>query len=367
MNDQRHLAHLLIINIRVTVLGISGSVPAHATLAQLSAAAPHVFGPHLTVNFTPHQPENPSTTWEGASETTPASSFGAVLREFGACGGLALMAARLPRPRPAPLPAPRPARPDHDDWVKLDDPYEEVVELGVGSGSSSSDEASCGGVPPHALLALGLLLKLPGYAAALLDEGARAVHLLRLLLGVTHDEDGRSIVVGGTNGSGSWSLGTLPFVVVARQLEASPLDSARGVALRRALLTSGTVRLLLACLAVFTHHHEADGDSIPPWWLLTSGTVRLLLVCLAVFTHHHEADGDNSQGSNGSGKTEAEKSQLYWAKGTGFGTGSTQQSWNVEQALVRQRTEEHHATALMQVCAGRLTRESLSERAGSTQ
>lgn len=44
-----------------------------------------------------------------------------------------------------------------------------------------------------------------------------------------------------------------------------------------------------------------------------------------------------------------EKGQLYWAKGTGFGTGSTQQSWNVEQALVRQRTEEEHVTVLMQV------------------
>lgn len=58
----------------------------------------------------------------------------------------------------------------------------------------------------------------------------------------------------------------------------------------------------------------------------------------------------NSQASNGSsgGKSE-EKSQLYWAKGTGFGTGSTQQSWNVEQALVRQRTEEEHVTVLLQV------------------
>lgn len=57
----------------------------------------------------------------------------------------------------------------------------------------------------------------------------------------------------------------------------------------------------------------------------------------------------NGQGSNGStGKTE-DKSQLYWAKGTGFGTGSTQQSWNVEQALVRQRTEEEHVTVLLQV------------------
>lgn len=59
----------------------------------------------------------------------------------------------------------------------------------------------------------------------------------------------------------------------------------------------------------------------------------------------------NSQGSNGSGggTGKEEKSQLYWAKGTGFGTGSTRQSWNVEQALVRQRVEEEHVTQLLQV------------------
>lgn len=68
---------------------------------------------------------------------------------------------------------------------------QEVVELAVTSGSNGPDESTCTGVPAHALIALGLLLKLPGYADALLDEGARAVHLLRLLLGVTHDEEGR--------------------------------------------------------------------------------------------------------------------------------------------------------------------------------
>lgn len=40
---------------------------------------------------------------------------------------------------------------------------------------------------------------------------------------------------------------------------------------------------------------------------------------------------------------------MYWAKGTGFGTGSTQQSWNVEQALLRQKSEEEHVTVLLQV------------------
>lgn len=62
----------------------------------------------------------------------------------------------------------------------------------MSSASSALGEDSwSGGVPAHALGALGLLLKLPRYAAALLDEGARAAHLLRLLLGVAHDEDGR--------------------------------------------------------------------------------------------------------------------------------------------------------------------------------
>lgn len=44
-----------------------------------------------------------------------------------------------------------------------------------------------------------------------------------------------------------------------------------------------------------------------------------------------------------------DKSHMYWAKGTGFGTGSTQQSWDVEQALMRQKSEEEHVTVLLQV------------------
>lgn len=42
---------------------------------------------------------------------------------------------------------------------------------------------------------------------------------------------------------------------------------------------------------------------------------------------------------------------VRYGVGTGFGTGSTQQSWNVEQALLRQRSEEEHVTVLLQVLA----------------
>lgn len=48
--------------------------------------------------------------------------------------------------------------------------------------------------------------------------------------------------------------------------------------------------------------------------------------------------------------TTEEKSQNYWAKGTGFGTGSTTSSWDAEHALLRQKSEEEHVTCLLQVC-----------------
>lgn len=41
----------------------------------------------------------------------------------------------------------------------------------------------------------------------------------------------------------------------------------------------------------------------------------------------------------------------YWAKGTGFGTGSTSSGWDVEQAMLKQKAEEEHVTCLLQVRA----------------
>lgn len=66
----------------------------------------------------------PGPMWEGAGGAEGGCAGGVVLREFGQSGGLALVAARLPRPHVAPAPPPAPAHPHDLDWVKLDDPYE---------------------------------------------------------------------------------------------------------------------------------------------------------------------------------------------------------------------------------------------------
>ena len=46
--------------------------------------------------------------------------------------------------------------------------------------------------------------------------------------------------------------------------------------------------------------------------------------------------------------TTAEQRQ-FWAKGTGFGTGSTQSNFNAEELLKKRQTEEEHVSALLYV------------------
>ena len=67
---------------------------------------------------------------------------------------------------------------------------------------------------------------------------------------------------------------------------------------------------------------------------------------------HQQMPGPPTQPTGigqGPGATGEKGSQSYWAKGTGFGTGSTSSGWNVEQALIRQKAEEEHVTCLLKV------------------
>lgn len=44
-----------------------------------------------------------------------------------------------------------------------------------------------------------------------------------------------------------------------------------------------------------------------------------------------------------------QKNNLYWAKGTGFGTGSTIQHWDAEKTMMQQKMEEEHVTCIMEI------------------
>ncbi|XP_076283788.1 BIR repeat containing ubiquitin-conjugating enzyme isoform X2 [Lasioglossum baleicum] len=245
---------------------------------------------------------------------------------FSAGGGLAILARHLPlvypdSRRPPPVAEKTPSSEQtYTDWVKIEDSDNGYDILEEGGGSASSPQASSLApyVPPHSLAAFGLFLRLPGYAEVLLRHRKRAQCLLRLALGVSDDGEGGDVL------TSPWaaSLPTLPFQVLRQVLDATPLNTDDGVLLRKTTIEVGAMLLLLNCLAIFTHQTTQNENA--------------------------EQNGGGIQGEAGCSE---DNSHLYWAKGTGFGTGSTQQSWNIEQALLRQRSEEEHVTVLLQVLA----------------
>ncbi|KAL3288526.1 hypothetical protein HHI36_002967 [Cryptolaemus montrouzieri] len=281
---------------------------------------------HLTVAHSKnseekHQNGSSSSSNSGGSNNEPNNSltkhqsYSSALQVFSSMGGLALLAQHLPTVYPEtvrPPPTEKMATEQSDsEWIKVEDCDDIYEDETVGSGSPSKTSGMVSNVPPHSLTAFGLFLRLPGYAEILLKDMKEALCLLRLVLGVTDDGEGGDIFQSPVANS----LPTLPFEVLRKLYDSTKLNTDDGRLLRRISINSGVVHLLLACLGIFTH--------MTP----------------------------NSDKEGGKDGTKEERAQLYWAKGTGYGTGSTQQSWNVEQALLKQRSEEEHVTILLQVLA----------------
>ncbi|XP_061767077.1 baculoviral IAP repeat-containing protein 6 isoform X1 [Nerophis ophidion] len=285
-----------------------------------------------------------ASTDETLLETHPIQS---PLQVFAGMGGLALIAERLPMLYPdviqqvsAPVVPPatqeKPKDTDQFEWVTIEQSGELVYEAPESiatepppinkqqsqtSSSSSSSVQTMSPIPAHSLAAFGLFLRLPGYAEVLLKERKHAQCLLRLVLGVTDDGEGSHIL----QSPSANVLPTLPFHVLRALFSSTPLTTDDGVLLRRMALEIGAIHLILACLSALSHHAPRNPNA--------------------------NSNVSEPQMSSCHGGGTSEEQQLYWAKGTGFGTGSTASGWDVEQALTKQRLEEEHVTCLLQVLA----------------
>ncbi|XP_029377805.1 baculoviral IAP repeat-containing protein 6 isoform X4 [Echeneis naucrates] len=285
-----------------------------------------------------------AATDESLLETNPIQS---PLQVFAGMGGLALIAERLPMLYPDVIqqvstpvvPSATQEKPkdsDQFEWVTIEQSGELVYEApesiatepppmnkqqSQSSSSSSSSVQTMSPIPAHSLAAFGLFLRLPGYAEVLLKERKHAQCLLRLVLGVTDDGEGSHIL----QSPSANVLPTLPFHVLRALFSSTPLTTDDGVLLRRMALEIGAIHLILACLSALSHHAPRNPNA--------------------------STSVSEPQMSSCHGGGTSEEQQLYWAKGTGFGTGSTASGWDVEQALTKQRLEEEHVTCLLQVLA----------------
>nr|XP_047903700.1 baculoviral IAP repeat-containing protein 6 isoform X6 [Anser cygnoides] len=270
---------------------------------------------------------------ESLLETCPIQS---PLQVFAGMGGLALIAERLPMlypdviqqvSTPVVTSTTQEKQKDSDqfEWVTIEQSGELVYEapetIAAEPPPIKSTVQTMSPIPAHSLAAFGLFLRLPGYAEVLLKERKHAQCLLRLVLGVTDDGEGSHIL----QSPSANVLPTLPFHVLRSLFSTTPLTTDDGVLLRRMALEIGAIHLILACLSALSHHAPRVPNASP-----------------------NQAEPQVSSTHN---SASTEEQQLYWAKGTGFGTGSTASGWDVEQALTKQRLEEEHVTCLLQVLA----------------
>eukprot|EP00076_Gallus_gallus_P018955 XP_015139247.1 baculoviral IAP repeat-containing protein 6 isoform X4 [Gallus gallus] len=270
---------------------------------------------------------------ESLLETCPIQS---PLQVFAGMGGLALIAERLPMlypdviqqvSTPVVTSTTQEKQKDSDqfEWVTIEQSGELVYEapetIAAEPPPIKSTVQTMSPIPAHSLAAFGLFLRLPGYAEVLLKERKHAQCLLRLVLGVTDDGEGSHIL----QSPSANVLPTLPFHVLRTLFSTTPLTTDDGVLLRRMALEIGAIHLILACLSALSHHAPRVPNASP-----------------------NQAEPQVSSTHN---SASTEEQQLYWAKGTGFGTGSTASGWDVEQALTKQRLEEEHVTCLLQVLA----------------
>ncbi|CAB1312602.1 unnamed protein product, partial [Coregonus sp. 'balchen'] len=280
----------------------------------------------------------------------------------------------------------KPKDSDQFEWVTIEQSGELVYEAPETMAAepppiNKSSVQTMSPIPAHSLAAFGLFLRLPGYAEVLLKERKHAQCLLRLVLGVTDDGEGSHIL----QSPSANVLPTLPFHVLRALFSTTLLTTDDGVLLRRMALEIGAIHLILACLSALSHHAprvpNATGNSseaLPSTDqcgfmelselrtdLRTDGLragqspVTVVMVVLERGGQLCYVAGDETGAraggrmppdpspyhwelsmplsyaqhqptvSSGHGGGTSEEQQLYWAKGTGFGTGSTASGWDV--------------------------------------
>ncbi|VDO32389.1 unnamed protein product [Onchocerca flexuosa] len=235
---------------------------------------------------------------------------------------------------------------------------------------------------PHVIVAFSIFLRLEGYAELLVTyDRKRAKGLLRLAMGVvTAESDNPSLlnksqvlkpgIFHRSNQSQSQSkqnsdcenLSLLPFIVLEELFNKCLPCTVAGRSLREAAVTNGVLDILLDCLAHYTRQKHKERSirpsSLPP----TPETAVLVERLLRDLMEPEQSSGEGTnfgmateERSNSSGNTgQVVSSNLnvtqhhsFWAKGTGFGSGTTQQQWNVDLHVLKRKQDEQNVTHLL--------------------
>uniref|UniRef100_A0A0R3QJP8 UBIQUITIN_CONJUGAT_2 domain-containing protein n=1 Tax=Brugia timori TaxID=42155 RepID=A0A0R3QJP8_9BILA len=247
-------------------------------------------------------------------------------------------------------------------------------------GPQPSNQALSIGLSPHVVVAFSIFLRLEGYAELLVTyDRKRAKRLLRLAMGVITTETSlvnkpqmfKSGVFKATQPQSQSkqkseyeNLGSLPFVVLEELFNKYLPYTSVGRSLREAAVTSGVLDVLLDCLAHYSHQKHREKSIRPSCLPPAPETAVLVERLLRGWMESEQSSYErascgtttderiNSSGNAAPAMSSAStvtQQHNFWAKGTGFGSGTTQQQWNVDLHVLKRKQDEQNVTHLLKV------------------
>jgi len=173
--------------------------------------------------------------------------------------------------------------------------------------------------------------------------------------------------------SGSAALALFPFTTLASLYSSTPAGDSDEGGLRERAMACGVVGVVLECLEHFTRlDHRRLTTHSPSSPHSTAGVVRHVLEAenqldLIRDTVNQQLSNTSAAAARSAGAlpTTATSQQQptstgvagpagassanYWAKGTGFGFGTTQQQWNIRKHEARKKRDEEMVVAVLDI------------------
>lgn len=219
---------------------------------------------------------------------------------------------------------------NESDEPFVDDIYNEIpANLNALNQTSKLKKIT---MPPYSFIAFGLFLKIPGYARMMLKNRRQAQCILKLLLGANRNKEEEL----------SLSLSTMPFESLRDLLnETKESGDAQSKAdMCRFFAEQNILILIFSVLSSISHHpHKKPAPHFNHTKLMNAGVATQV------------SSTSSGAQATATAPTEEQKNNLYWAKGTGFGTGSTIQHWDAEKTMMQQKMEEEHVTCILEILA----------------
>ncbi|CAF1058543.1 unnamed protein product [Adineta ricciae] len=234
------------------------------------------------------------------------------------------------------------------------------------STSSSSNSSNNMTMPYYVFITFSIFLRLPNYARAMLKNRSLACNIIRLMLGQkesilneyqdqTHQQHQDNFDMR--------QISKLPFETLSILLKDSPDD------LLDEILHSSILLLLLSCLSSITRHphrkqKDAASTSIPSISLVPPPSQPSMNSESMMDDNDDEYYEDDieqiesatiqqlntiNNNNNNPHSNSMNTNPNFWAKGTGFGTGSTHSQWKPEEILQIQKLHEEHVIYLFDI------------------